>query len=150
MSLKNLKKFIQEQALRGVNPQSLKEGLVLNGWDEGDVEREIADAYGLKKKIKKTGLIIIVVLILILSVSLLLLFTDLYSSPDINTPNTNNNNNQISLETDDCPSITDGAVKDQCYLKKIETGFSCDGLSSTESFYCNRVLEVYLLSLFDA
>ena len=147
MSYNNLKKFVRDQAIRGEDPKRLREGLILNGWDRVDVDHAIEEVYGLKSKIKKTSVFIVILLVVIFSVSLLLIFGDLY---DLSGDDLSRDSSVVidDSKSSSCASFSDLSDKESCYLKKIESGFLCDGLSGDETFFCNRVLEVYLLDAF--
>lgn len=143
---KNLKKFVRQQAIRGQDPNRLREGLILNGWEREDVDKTISEIYGFKKKIKKTTVFIILLLIIIFSISLLLLFKDLLYTdltPEDEPPMRNGSEEIID---DSCASIEDISLKEECYLEEIKQGYGCEDLSDDEMFYCNRVLENYLIS----
>jgi hypothetical protein len=141
LSQPNLKQFIKQQAIKGENPDRLKEGLILNGWDRAEVEKVVNEVYGLKKKIKKTGLILVILIILILSLSLILIFRELEGEETPITP-------QEPKLTDTCRTITNIEQKEECYLNKIKEGYMCENLKEEELFYCNRVLEVFLTEEF--
>ena len=145
MSYKNLKKFVQQQAIRGEDPVKLKEGLLLNGWDRAHVDRAISEVYGFKRKVLKISLFVIVSLIVVLSVSLLLIFGDLYDDPSQNVPSPINQSLSEDFSNKPCSSFDDASLKDECYLEKVKDGFECDGLSGEELFFCNRVLEFTIL-----
>lgn len=156
---KNLKKFVREQAIKGTNPSELRDGLILNGWNSKDVDKAISEAYGLKKKIKTTGLLIIVLLIIIFTISLLLLFTELfYSDTEIvddepeevidEEPEQIVDKELEELFEHRCASKQDIFLKEACYLEEVETGYKCEDLNNEELFFCNRVLESYLIGTF--
>ena len=153
MSYKNLKKFVREQAIKGADPEKLREGLILNGWDKKDVEQAITEVYSLKKKIKTGSILIIILIVIILSVSLLLIFSnvDFSDSPtDIEPPiisNGDENGEEKEIEHR-CAEVQDISEKEECYYEEIQLGFACEGLSAQETFYCNRVLEIFLLDAF--
>lgn len=150
MSYNNLKKFVKEQAIREEDPERLKEGLILNGWERGDVEKAIKEVYGLKKRIKKTGITIIIILILIFSVSLLLLFNELYTESDEPKEEPSTKIEEEPEEKTGCAAKDEIEAKEQCYLDKIKEGYYCENLSSEETFYCNRVLETYIMDAYNS
>ena len=145
-----MKRFVRDQAIRGADPERVREGLLLNGWDKKDVDNAIKDIYGLKKKIKAGTQILIVLIVLILALSLLLIFRNLYFGEPLPVPEEPRgplvSNGEEQPRT--CADITDMTLKEECYLEKIEQGFSCESLSEEETFYCNRVLESHLLDAF--
>jgi hypothetical protein len=145
LSHDTLRKFVKQRALLGDSPEKLREGLILNGWDRKDVERVISEVYYIKKKIRFGFIMFVVLLIVFFSVSLLLIFGDFKIVDDvpINPP-------FKPVVSDACAFISDIVLKEDCYLEEIKNGFSCQGLSDEESFFCSRVLEVYLLDSFDS
>ena len=148
MSYNNLKRFIREQAIKGQDPEQLREGLILNGWERKDVDKAINEVYGLKKKIKKTAITIIILLVIIFSLSLLLIFGDLYFNDKDEEPTENERPTPPPTEPeteDSCTAINNITLKEDCYLEEIQRGFNCENLNEEETFYCNRVLEIYLL-----
>lgn len=147
MTNKNLKKFIRQQALRGQDPNQLRQGLIMNGWEQKDVDKIISEVYGFKKKVKKTSVIIILILVIIFSISLLLLFKELFSTEIVPEPPTRNG--QQPIIDDSCASIDDITLKEDCYLEEIKQGFGCEDLTREETFFCNRVLESYLIGSLD-
>lgn len=147
MTNKNLKKFIRQQALRGQDPNQLRQGLLLNGWEQKEVDNIISEVYGFKKKVKKTSVIIILILIIIFSISLLLLFKELFYTDIVQEPPTRNG--QQPIIDDSCASINDITLKEDCYLEEIKQGFGCEDLTNEETFFCNRVLESYLIGSLD-
>ncbi len=150
MSYKDLKRFVRDQAIRGADPERIREGLLLNGWDRKDVDKAINEIYGLKKKIRTGTQVLIVLIVLILTLSLLLIFRNLYFGEPLTEPgeprepSVGNGEEQPTT----CADIADMTLKEDCYLEKIKQGFSCESLSEEETFYCNRVLESHLLDAF--
>ena len=143
MSLDSLKKFVRERAIKGDDPDKLKEGLIANGWSVEDVDRVVSETYNLKKKIKKGFIILIVFLVVIFSLSLLLIFVDFSSFEEPE----NGGSGGVPIQNGEvsCDEIVDVSSKELCYLDKVKKGFMCDDLSSDEEFYCLRVLESFLM-----
>ena len=143
LSYKTLIKFVRQQAIKGESPERLREGLLLNGWDSADVDKAIAEVYSLKNKVKKTFIVLVILVVIVLSLSLLLLFRTLYF--DDGTLPDEVDKKPVVVEEKTCVGISDVILKEDCYLDEIKKGYSCEDLSSEESFFCNRVLEFYLL-----
>ena len=141
----NLKQFVRQQAMKGENPDKLKEGLILNGWNRAEVEKVVDEVYGLKKKIKKTGLILVVLIVIILSLSLILIFKELQTET---TPTPQQPRPGQPTTTDTCEAITDMEEKEECYREKIQDGYMCEDLREENLFYCSRVLESVLTEPF--
>lgn len=156
MSYDVLKKFVKQQALKGKNPETLREELMLHGWNESDVTMAINEVYGAKKKITKTILFLIIIIFVVSSISLLLLFKDLYSTNnDVPKPNENQNSQEnnipnqninLNLDTEDNCEELEYALKENCYLEKIKQNYDCSNLSGDELIFCSRTLENYLLN----
>jgi len=142
LSYNTLKKFVKEQAIRGEDPSRLKQGLLLNGWDRADVDRVISEVYGFKRKVLRTGLIVVVLLIVVLSLSLLLIYNDFsgvsVDDSSVVVPS-------VDVVDDSCLSLREISLKEACYLEEIKNGFYCEDLDEIESFFCSRVLENYII-----
>ncbi|MFP4567950.1 MAG: hypothetical protein ACLFN8_03315 [Candidatus Woesearchaeota archaeon] len=152
----NLKQFVRQQAIRGESPDKLKEGLILNGWNAKEVDDVIKETYGLKKKINKTIIFLVILLIIVFSLSLFLIFNNLYYEQEQipNTPPTQNRDlittqNETQETKHECQLINNIEEKEDCYFTHIKEGFDCDNLNTQEEFHCNRVLENYMLTLFE-
>lgn len=144
----DLKKYVREQALRGVNPDELKKALIMNGWDARDVVSVVDDVYGLKKKIGRLGVFLVVLLVLVFSVSLLLLYFNLSGSLVVDSPVVGDNSSNVVVPVSPCSDISDGVIKDECYFDLVSDGFVCDDLVGDELFYCTRALELFILESF--
>jgi len=146
LSYENLKKFIKERALRGEKPETLREGLILNGWNQKDVDKAISEVYNNKKKIIKTFLLIIILFIIIVSISLLLIFKNYWN---ISSNNDLDGQKEIYQKNTDSCELVNYSMKEDCYLKKIEKGFNCENLIEEELFLCNRALDFFMLETFE-
>lgn len=143
----DLKKYVREQALRGVNPDELKKALIMTGWDARDVVSVVDGVYGLKKKIGRLGVFLIVLLVLVFSVSLLLLYFNLSGSLVVDSPVVGVDSSVV-VPLSPCSDILDSVVKDECYFVLVSDGFVCDELFGDELFYCSRALELFILESF--